>query len=263
MFDFYTPSIYAYGGHNIVPNITPSYTDTLGLGGSFFNFSGMGFDTGQLFSPSFFDMDLNAILAKTQPFIDNLYPQTPTSFDLGQPNVVNTKSRLLGMIKPKYKKLSPECKKQIEAMANEVKCSPKDIEALIYAESKGDPTAFYEDKYGGASGLIQFRETTAKSLGTTGAAIRKMSAEEQMPLVKEYLLKMKRTYKFSPQDKIDGGTLYALVFLPAFAKREVLCSRGSGFYDNVNGRNLDKDHDGRITKADLAKQLSLFRPKDA
>lgn len=262
MFDYYTPSVSAYGGHNIIPNIPPNITDTLGMGGSFIDFSNFGFNTGQLFSPSFFDMDLNAILAKMQPNISFLYTQTPTSFDLGQPNVANTKSHFFGLIKPKSKKLSPECKKQIEAMSKEVNCSPKDIEALIYAESKGDPSAFYEDKYGGASGLIQFRETTAKSLGTTGAAIRKMSAEEQMPLVKEYLLSRKKMYKFSPQDKIDSGTLYALVFLPAFAKREVLCSRGSKFYDNVNGRNLDKNHDGKITKDDLAMQLSLFRPKD-
>ena len=264
MFDFYTPGISAYGGHNIIPNIPSGFTDSFGMGGSFFDFSRMGFDTGQLFSPSFFDMDLSSIIGKTQPFIDNLYPQAPTTFDLGQPNVANKESHFFGLIKTKtHKKLSPECKKQIEEMAKEINCSPKDIEAIIYAESGGNPAAYNPDKYGGASGLIQFRESRAKEQNTTGSAIRSMTAEQQMPLVRKYLLNVKKTYGFSPQDKIDSGTLYALVFLPAYAKREVLCSKGSKFYDNGNGRNLDKDHNGRITKTDLAKQLDLFRPKDA
>ena len=74
----------------------------------------------------------------------------------------------------------------------------------------------------------------------------------------KFLVENKKMAGFKKDDKLDTGTLYALVFLPGFAKRNVLTSRGSVYYNANTG--LDRDHDGKITKADLARQVHRFMP---
>lgn len=60
----------------------------------------------------------------------------------------------------------------------------------------------------GATGLIQFMPTTAKGLGTTTEALRKMSNVEQMEYVKKHLSFARGKYK----DFVD---LYCGIFWPA------------------------------------------------
>jgi hypothetical protein len=61
---------------------------------------------------------------------------------------------------------------------------PNGIALVISEESAFNPAA--KNPGGSASGLIQFIESTAASLGTTTAQIRAMSAEEQLPLVERF-----------------------------------------------------------------------------
>lgn len=61
---------------------------------------------------------------------------------------------------------------------------PNGIAAVISEESGFNPSA--KNPNSSASGLIQFIDSTAASLGTTTAQIRAMSAEEQLPLIERF-----------------------------------------------------------------------------
>lgn len=194
-----------------------------------------------LFSQIDSDKDLMTIILEQQNLMmELLFNSMPNNFSLGFPK--HGKSHY-----PKMK-LSEACKAGIADMAKDLKMAPKDIEAIIYSESGGNPAAI--NPKSGAAGLIQFMKKTAKGLSTTTDEIAKMTAEEQLPYVKKYLQNAKRSAGFSDNDKIDSGTLYALVFLPGYAKNNVLTSAGSKYY-NAN-KGLDANHDGYITKDDLA-----------
>ncbi len=144
------------------------------------------------------------------------------------------------------------CNKVIK-IAEKIKCNPNDLMAVMYSESRF--SASIQNSIG-ATGLIQFLPKTAKQLGTSTSALKNMSAEQQLDYVEKFYIENKKMAGFKPDDTIDTGTLYALAFLPAYSKREVLCSVGSTYYSKNSG--LDYDGDKKITKTDLAKHLKSF-----
>ncbi|MEI8128665.1 MAG: transglycosylase SLT domain-containing protein [bacterium] len=152
-------------------------------------------------------------------------------------------------------KLSPECDKRIDAISQRLNCNPDDFKAVIYAESGGDPKA--RNASSGATGFIQFRPDTARDFGTSTDALAQMSAEQQLVYVEKYLQRAKGQAKFAPDHKLTSGELYALVFMPAKAKQEVLCSVGSSAYRQNKG--LDVHKDGQVTKSDLTAKMDRVK----
>lgn len=126
--------------------------------------------------------------------------------------------------------------------------NPSDMLALMRSESSLNPQAV--NSRTGATGLIQFMPTTARSLGTTTEALRQMSAVEQMKYVEKFFESVRL-----PQGA-SAGQLYAYVFLPGRARRDVLTTSGEAFYEA--NRGLDMDSDGRITIADLDARMARF-----
>lgn len=60
-----------------------------------------------------------------------------------------------------------------------------------------------------------------------------------------------------PDNKpIGRGTLYALVFLPARANREILTQAGEKYY-NAN-KGADRNKDGKITMTELGERIERF-----
>ena len=102
---------------------------------------------------------------------------------------------------------------------------------------------------GGATGLIQFMPSTAKHFGTTTAALKNMTPIQQMDYVEKYLEKNKKSAGFDSSHKLSAGELYALIFLPARAKREILTQTGEKYYAANKGADTNKD--GKITKSEL------------
>lgn len=93
-------------------------------------------------------------------------------------------------------------------VARMVGAHPFDLANLIAFESSWNPAAVGPSGVG-ATGLIQFTPRTAKGLGTSTEALRKMSAMQQMVFVQKYL------------ERISGGQpistphrLYMSVFYP-------------------------------------------------
>ena len=53
--------------------------------------------------------------------------------------------------------------------------------------------------------------------------------------------------------RLEAGQLYALVFLPAYANREVLTTSGEKYYSANSG--LDTDRNGDISISDLTQRV--------
>lgn len=142
-------------------------------------------------------------------------------------------------------------------IAKKVKCSPNDLMALMYSECSLNPAKVNSSSQ--ATGLIQFMPKTAKSLGTSVEALRKMPAEQQLQYVEKYLVAQKKTAGFSNDTTLDAGTLYALTYLPKYAKQEVLATKANdskGHYSQNKG--LDANKDGKITKTELGNRLKSY-----
>lgn len=139
-------------------------------------------------------------------------------------------------------------------VAKKVKCSPDDLMGVMYSECRLDTKA--QNKKSNATGLIQFMPKTAEGLGTSVEALKKMSAEEQMKYVEKFLIANKKAAGYSSSDNIDAGTLYALVFLPAKAKNDVLSTKNDKYY--AANKGLDANKDGKITKNELANRVQSY-----
>jgi hypothetical protein len=137
---------------------------------------------------------------------------------------------------------------QVNEVSGRLGINPANLLAVMRSESSLNPRAVNSST--GASGLIQFMPRTAQSLGTSVEAIRQMSAAEQMPYVERFFRSVRLPAGAS------AGKLYAYVFLPGRANREVLTQSGENFYEA--NRGLDVDRDGRITIADLDARLMRF-----
>lgn len=145
---------------------------------------------------------------------------------------------------------------KVKEIARRLNCNYKDLLGVMNSESSLNPQAV--NKSSGATGLIQFLPSTAKALGTSTEALKKMSAVAQLDYVEKYLQQAKRNAGFGQMEPISGGQLYALIFLPARANREVLTQKGEKYYSwkdkygKIHGNfGLDTNKDGKITKSEL------------
>ncbi len=160
-------------------------------------------------------------------------------------------------LKEKWKNKAPHLSdgfyNKATEVAKRVGCDPNDLLAVMYSESGLKPGAV--NKNGGATGLIQFMPQTARGLGTSTQALKNMSPEEQLVYVEKYIKSVKKSAGIGANEKIGAGTLYALIFLPARAKRDVLasCYESNAYYSANKG--LDRNGDGMITKDELAQRV--------
>lgn len=140
---------------------------------------------------------------------------------------------------------------KVKEIAKRLNCNYRDLLGVMNSESGINAKA--KNPNGSATGLIQFIESTARSLGTSTAELANMSPVEQLDYVEKYLQRAKSSAGLSSNDKLSGGQLYALIFLPARAGRDVLTSSGENYY-NAN-RGLDTNKDGQITRAELDQRI--------
>jgi len=103
----------------------------------------------------------------------------------------------------------------------------------------------------GAVGLIQFMPSTARSLGTTTAALAEMTAEQQL----SYVLRYFDPYRGKLQLLSDT---YMVILWPAAVGKPdstILwdkATRPTTYQQNIG---LDGDHNGQITKAEAASRV--------
>ncbi len=122
-----------------------------------------------------------------------------------------------------------------------------DLLGLIASESGFNPAA---GEIGDHVGLIQFSASSAKSVGTSQAALKRMSRAEQMKYVDKYF------ENWNLKKGASAGQLYATVFAPAYASgdpNKVLYSSPSREYRS--NAPLDSNGDGKITVAEMGGRI--------
>jgi len=82
--------------------------------------------------------------------------------------------------------LTDELRGLIRAEAARIGANAEDLEALIRFETGGKFSTKVVNPSSGATGLIQFMPSTARKLGTTTAALARMSHAEQFAHVSHY-----------------------------------------------------------------------------
>lgn len=184
---------------------------------------------------------------------NSIQQQKPATEDLkGKPSY---KERDLDKKGDEY---GPEFLKKVKEISKRLNCDYKDLLGVMNSESGINAKA--QNKNGGASGLIQFMPKTAEMLGTTTDKLREMAPIDQLDYVEECIKRCKKMAGMSANQKLSGGELYALIFLPARANREVLTTSNEAYYKANKG--LDANKDGKITKAELDERVARFHVSD-
>lgn len=147
-------------------------------------------------------------------------------------------------------KLSDEEIAATNQAAKNIGCDPNDLIAIMYNES-GLNTSIANQAGSGNVGLIQFGKAAAQDLGTTQDALSKMNYLEQIKYVEKFYKMVKKRNNIPDSQKLDGATLYAMIFQPARANRDVLATKGENAYDKYCNYKLDINNDNKITKYDL------------
>jgi hypothetical protein len=225
---------------------------------NYYNRQGFQFNPTTLYNNSFGStstynnfnkIDLTSILS---PSLNNNSTLTGSS-STTQPESINTNGIRLNRNNADY---GPEFLAKVKEIAKRLNCDYRDLLGLMNSES--GIRADIKNPNGSASGLIQFIESTAKSLGTTTAELRAMKPIDQLDYVERYLTNAKRNAGIS--GKLSAGDLYTLVFLPGRINRNVVTSSGEDYY--AKNKGLDLNNDGQITKTELGQRIHNKRVSD-
>ena len=157
---------------------------------------------------------------------------------------------------PASYKDDPDFEKEVNRIAQKFDIDASDLLGKIASESGFNPAA----DNGTHVGLIQFSKDSARAVGTTQAALKRMTRAQQMKYVEKYF-----DYWNLPKGS-SAGHLYTVTYLPAFASKPanyVLAKRG-GFTDSwghhpaswySHNAGLDMNNDGQITIAELGERI--------
>jgi hypothetical protein len=140
---------------------------------------------------------------------------------------------------------------ELQAISRRLKTEPAWLLNVMASESLFDHTASNGLSGQTATGLLQFIESTARNMGTTTEAIRRMSPVEQLRLVEKYLMPFRGRLN-SLADVylavfrgfiVKGGDATVIAPLDRSSREQRIYSLN---------RWLDFDGDGKITKGELA-----------
>jgi hypothetical protein len=143
-------------------------------------------------------------------------------------------------------KVSAGFRERVGEICTKLGCQADHLMAAMAFETGGTFSPTIRNRTSGATGLIQFMPTTARSLGTSTPALARMTAEQQLDYVERYL----RPYRGRLATLED---VYMAILWPRAvgrANEQVLFSRGSLAYQQNSA--LDRNRDGRVTKREAA-----------
>lgn len=147
------------------------------------------------------------------------------------------------------KRVSPEFRRKAIALAGRLGLDPSILMAVIAFETGRSFSASVVNRRSGATGLIQFMPATARSLGTSTAALAAMSEVQQLDYVERYLKPFAGRLS-------DLPSAYMAVLWPAAVRQplsHVLFAAPAIAYEQNSG--LDADKDGKVTKAEAAAKV--------
>jgi hypothetical protein len=147
------------------------------------------------------------------------------------------------------KKVSPAFKRRVIEISAELGMDPNNLMAAMAFESARTFRADIENPFSRAVGLIQFMPATAKGLGTSTPALKRMTPVAQLEFVRRYFLPQKGRLN-------DLNDVYMAILWPRAVGRPasyVLFVNGSRQYSQNKG--LDVNLDGVVTKAEAASRV--------
>lgn len=150
---------------------------------------------------------------------------------------------------PGIEKVSEKFKEKVLQIAADLGTDPNFLMAIMSFESGHSFSPKKKNPLSGATGLIQFMPKTAIGLGTTIAALEKMTAEAQLDVVAQYFKPFK-----GRMNTLEDAYM-AVLFPVAVGKGSgfVLFKRPSVTYKQNHG--LDLNGDGMITVGEAASRV--------
>lgn len=136
-----------------------------------------------------------------------------------------------------------------KSVADNIGIDVNDLFRVIDFETAGSWSPAVKAPTSSATGLIQFIESTAESLGTSTAELAGMSRTEQMEYVEKYLRPYKGRIK-------NFGDLYMAIHWPKGVGKSddyVMYKQGSDAYEANKG--LDKNGDGTVTRGETLQRV--------
>ncbi len=151
---------------------------------------------------------------------------------------------------PGIENTSETFRKKVLDIADRILIDPNFLMAIMSFESGATFSPAVKNKQSGATGLIQFMPATAKNLGTSIAALEKMTAEDQLDFVEKY---------FTPHKGklLTIEDAYMAVLYPkgiGKGRDFVLFEKGTTKYKQNSG--LDVNGDGKITVGEACKKVA-------
>lgn len=126
--------------------------------------------------------------------------------------------------------------------------NPDHLLNVMAVETSGTFDPSIKNPNSSASGLIQFMADTARELGTTTAALRKMTATQQLDFVFKYFDRY-----FKGRDLSTQGALYSAVGTGNVGRNDssvVMTSRSRGYAGNA--ATWDPNRDGIVRQGEMA-----------
>ena len=148
-------------------------------------------------------------------------------------------------------KVSGAFKAKVIQISSDLGCDPSHLMSAMAFETGETFSPSVRNKQSGATGLIQFMPSTAKSLGTTTTSLAAMTAVDQLDFVRKYLSPFKNRMN-------TVSDVYMTILFPvAVGKPEahVLFKKPSKQYDQNKG--LDANKDGQVTKGEAAAKVQV------
>jgi hypothetical protein len=146
-------------------------------------------------------------------------------------------------------KVSTGFKSKVIDICDKLGCDPSHLMSAMAFETGESFSPSVQNKMSNATGLIQFMPSTAKSLGTSIAELKAMSAIDQLDFVAKYLKPFKGKMK-------SLSDVYMTILLPTAvgkAEAHVLFRKPKTAYNQNKG--LDVNKDGQITKGEAAAKV--------
>ncbi len=147
------------------------------------------------------------------------------------------------------KKVTPAFKHKVIEISAEIGMDPNFLMAAMAYESARTFSASIQNPPSKAVGLIQFMPNTARALGTSTEALKRMTPLAQLDYVRRYFLPNKGRLR-------DLSDVYMAILWPRAIGRPssyILFAYGSNQYKQ--NRGLDADNDGVVTKAEAANRV--------
>lgn len=143
---------------------------------------------------------------------------------------------------------------KVKKIACRLEMPPEYLLAIMGFETGGRFSPSYQNRLSGATGLIQFMPTTAKSLGTSIKQLKQMSPIQQLDYVEKYFL----IYRNSITSDLTLYDAYLLVLYPSAVKKgdnDHIFNRKIEYAQN---KGLDINKDGKITKVEAGKKVEKY-----